>query len=142
MRAARINHEDPARLADDPHASSHQETLVDSQGEIRGIADGKNRIWFVQGSRKEKSEEHQEINSQISPHAGPNHAPALLIDVLGRIRFGLFGLGCCWLGRCSSGGNRRWPSLRSLALSLIRHETWPTLALLDDCRLLPTVVYI
>ena len=71
MGAARENHEDAVRLAHHPDAIGHQEALVDAQGEIGGIADMKIGIGFVQRAGKEKPQEHQEIDAEISPNDRP-----------------------------------------------------------------------
>jgi len=122
VRATGEDDEKPPRLADDPNTIGHQESLIDSQVEIRGIADGKNWIGFIKCARKEKPEKEEQIDAQIAPGESPNDAPSSPVN-------GICGGSICLLpfsgrfrlrrgGRCGNGS-----CLRGLTFVRVRHKS-------------------
>src|SRR5262249_18423212 len=76
MGAASENREQAIRLADDPDAIGHQISLIDAQTEIGWKAGGENRVGLIERPRKEKPQEHQEVDAEIAPNTGPNKPPS------------------------------------------------------------------
>src|SRR5271156_1181860 len=118
MSAAGENYEHAIWLFYDPDAIGVQETLVNAERKIRGVADAENSIRFVQRAGKEKAEEHQEVDAEISPDTGPNYATTAPVDIFDRF---FVGRGGCFGFRCG-GSSRRGRCLCYLALGLICHS--------------------
>ena len=82
MGAACENDKNSVRLAYHPDAVGHQEALVDTEREIRGVSDIENGIGLVQRAREEEPQEHQEVDAKIAPDTRPDNSSAAVIDFL------------------------------------------------------------
>jgi len=105
VSANSVNNEEPVRFLDDPDTMAHQELLIDAQIEIRRKTNRKDSIRLVERPRKEKPQEHQEVDAEIPADGRPDDAPAHAIrrNCGGFIGAG-FGCGRFCRNRCGSGG--------------------------------------
>src|SRR5271169_3856866 len=88
VRAAGEDHEEAIGFAHDPDAIGNQVALVNAQAEISGKTDIEDGIGFVERAGEEKTEEHQEVDAEISPNERPDNSAATGVDGLGRsLRF-------------------------------------------------------
>src|SRR5208282_1433906 len=105
MGAARVDDKEALGIAHDPDAKVLLELGVHAEGEVGGIANGKDGGGLEEDAREEKPEEHEEIDAQIAPDAGPDDAAADVHGLIGYFFVGFRGSGRLCGGRRSA---RRW----------------------------------
>ena len=59
-----------------------------SERKIGRITDIENRVGLIERAGKEKAEEHQEIDAEISPNAGPDDATTTPVNLFDRFLVG------------------------------------------------------
>ena len=82
VSAARVDHENAVGRAVHPDAIFLLKLCVDSQAEVRGIADLERSSRLEQCARQEEAEEGDEPRRHEGRECGPGKAPARLIDLV------------------------------------------------------------